>query len=76
MTEKQLRTSTTGVVQKRGFTMVEACDYLGGISRPTMYRLMGNGSLTPYRIGARVYFTIENLDKFIDTQLHIEEQQA
>ena len=54
---------------KRGFTMAEACQYLGGISRPTLYRLMGRGEIESYHLGVRRYFTREALDKLIDTLL-------
>ena len=51
---------------KRGYTMDAACGYLGGISRPTMYKLMGDGDVSSYRIGRRVYITKESLDEFIN----------
>ena len=51
--------------------MAEACQYLGGVSRPTMYRLLGDGELSSYHIGVRVYFTKESLDKFIDDRIGI-----
>ena len=51
---------------KRGYTMVEACSYLGGISRQTMYRMLGDGKLASYNIGIRRYFTKESLDALID----------
>jgi excisionase family DNA binding protein len=59
----------TGI--KRGFTFAEALEYLGGISRPTMYRLLGDGALASYRIGIRRYFTKESLDKFIDERVKL-----
>ena len=35
---------------KRGYTMAEACGYLGGISRQSMYKILGWGSvLVPHR---------------------------
>ena len=49
--------------------MAEACQYLGGVSRPTMYRLLGDGELSSYHIGVRVYFTKESLDKFINERI-------
>ena len=52
---------------KKGLTMDEACIYLGGISRPTMYRLMNDG-LPTYTIGSRRYFLISVLDTFLERQ--------
>ena len=54
---------------KRGFTMLEACQYLGGISRQTMYKLLGEGHLTSYSLGVRRYFTKESLDELIDKRI-------
>jgi len=57
---------------KRGFTMEEACAYLGRISRPTMYRLLGAGAIESYHIGVRRYFTKESLDKLINERIGLE----
>ena len=43
---------------KRAYTISEACQYLGGISRPTLYKLMGDGGLPLYRIGRRAYVAL------------------
>ena len=55
--------------EKRGFSMVEACEYIGGISRQQMYRLMGSKILKSYRIGTRLYFLREELDAFLERQM-------
>ena len=54
---------------KRGLTMAEACEYLGGISRPTMYRLIGDNQLASFHIGVRRYFTRESLDRLINERI-------
>ena len=54
---------------KRGYTMAEACEYLGGISRPTMYRLLGQGEIDSYHLGVRRYFTRESLDRLINSRM-------
>jgi excisionase family DNA binding protein len=54
---------------KRGYTMVEACEYLGGISRQTMYRLLGEEVIASYLIGVRRYFTLESLNRFINDRI-------
>ena len=54
---------------KRAYTMAEACQYLGGVSRPTMYKLMRDGEVSSFHIGVRVYIPIESLDKFINDRI-------
>ena len=54
-------------VAKRGLSMDEACVYIGGISRPTMYKLMNEG-LKSYVIGSRRYFLVSVLDEYLEQQ--------
>ena len=54
------------VMNKRGFSMNEACTYIGGISRAHMYRLMIDESIASYVIGNRRYFLKDELDKFLE----------
>ena len=51
---------------KRGFGMNEACNYIGGVSRSQMYRLMTDEDIHSYMIGNHRYFLREELDKFLD----------
>lgn len=53
-------------ILKRGMTMAESCEYLGNISRPTLYRLLNDGKIASFYIGTRRFIPRENLDKFID----------
>jgi excisionase family DNA binding protein len=55
--------------QKRGLNMEEACEYVGGISRNGMYRLLGEKLLRSYLIGNRRYFLREELDAFLERQM-------
>ena len=57
---------------RNGLNLNEACVYLGKISRPTLYRLLGQGDLKGYNIGARRYFLISELDSFIARQTGVE----
>lgn len=41
--------------------------YLGGISVPTMHRLIHRGELTPVRKLRVLLFTIDELDRFLKT---------
>jgi excisionase family DNA binding protein len=66
------RSQVMAKIIKRAYTISEACQYLGGISRPTLYKLMGDGGLPLYRIGRRVFFTKESLDEFINGRVSAE----
>jgi excisionase family DNA binding protein len=66
------REDTMEIATKRGYTMKEACEYLGGVSRTTVYRLLGQGALTSYHLGVRHYFTKESLDRLIDHCIGLE----
>jgi excisionase family DNA binding protein len=53
-------------LEDRGaLTLKEACEYLGGISRPTMYTLLGEGKVISFKIGTRRYFRRETLDNYM-----------
>jgi excisionase family DNA binding protein len=54
---------------KRGMTMAESCQYLGDISRPTLYRLLGEGELDSFHIGTRRFIPRESLDKLINDRI-------
>jgi excisionase family DNA binding protein len=55
--------------KKRGFNMEEAREYVGGISRNGLSRLIKGKLLRSYRIGNRRYFLREELDAFIERQM-------
>ena len=55
--------------KKRGLNMEEACEYIGGISRNGMYRLMEEKLLRSYLIGNRRYFLRDELDAFLERQM-------
>ena len=55
---------------RRGLSFTQACIYIGGISRPKMYALIGDGSIPrSYLIGNRRYFFKEELDRFMESQI-------
>ena len=56
-------------MEKRVLTMVEACEYLGGISRQTMCKLIGDGEISSMHIGVRQYFPRESLEAFVDARI-------
>lgn len=51
--------------EKRLFDMKQTCAYLG-ISRTTVYRLMGDKQLTPVTIYGKLLFDKKDLDEFIE----------
>ncbi|MCL0043417.1 helix-turn-helix domain-containing protein [Dehalococcoidia bacterium] len=55
--------------EKRAYTMQEASAYLGGVSRPTLYKLISDGDLRSFHIGTRRYFTKESLDDYINDRI-------
>lgn len=46
-------------------TVPEACRYLS-ISRAKLYRLMGDGTIWPVRIGGSIRFRPADLEAFVD----------
>ena len=50
---------------KRWFTIKEAADYLG-ISQPTLFRWMKEGTLSFYKVGGATRFSQEGLDAVIE----------
>jgi excisionase family DNA binding protein len=47
----------------------DACDRLGGISRPTLYGLINDHELALVKIGTRSFITAESLRDFVDRKL-------
>ena len=57
---------------QRALSLAGAAIYLGGVSHQTIYRLVHSEQLRSFRIGKRLYFLIEELDRFIDYQMSLE----
>jgi excisionase family DNA binding protein len=66
-----MQTEMKPEIEKRALTVEETCRYLGGISRPTLYRLLGEGELESFHIGTRRYFTRESLDQWINQRVAV-----
>jgi len=60
-------------IEKKGLSVDESCVYLGGLSRPTLYRLLGQGVLRSYRIGTRRFCLKVELDAYLETRVGEEE---
>ena len=61
------------VLEKKGLSVDESCMYLGGLSRPTLYRLLAQGVLRSYRIGTRRFCLRVDLDAYLETRVGEEE---
>jgi excisionase family DNA binding protein len=48
------------------FKLKPAADYLGGLSKPTMYRLIQRGLLRPNRATRHLLFSKAELDRFLN----------
>jgi excisionase family DNA binding protein len=46
--------------------VAQACDYLGGIHRATLSRIVKAGELTPVRIGKHTMYDQADLERYID----------
>ena len=60
-------------IEKKGLSIDESCVYLGGLSRPTLYRLLAQGALRSYRIGTRRFCLRVDLDAYLETRVGEEE---
>ena len=56
-------------------TVAAACQHLA-ISRATLYRLMGEGTIRPVRIGGSVRFRPSDLEAFVDECLSAPDPDA
>lgn len=51
--------------ERGAFKLKEAGEYLGGISKPTLYRLVARGLLKPNRSLRHLVFSRAELDRFL-----------
>ncbi len=54
------------VTDRRLRSVPEACEYLGGVSREYLYKVMRAGQLHAVKLGRRTFIDIGELDRFID----------
>lgn len=62
-------TTDTEVPARLLVPITDACKTLGGITRPTIYRLINRRQLDRVKIGTRSFITVESLHAFIDRSL-------
>ena len=48
---------------------LSACNILGGITRPTLYRLINGGEIDRVKIGTRMFITATSLRAYVDRQM-------
>jgi hypothetical protein len=53
------------VVEPLLYSVEEACRILGGISKPSLYRLINTDQISPVKIGKRSFFTMRELRRFV-----------
>ena len=51
--------------QRGALKLKPAANYLGGLSKPTMYRLVARGLLKPNRATRHLLFSRRELDRFL-----------
>ena len=59
-------------IEKAALSITQSCHYLGGISRPHFYRLLGQGVIRSFHIGARRFCLKRDLDAYIENRLEEE----
>jgi hypothetical protein len=52
-------------ISRGGLKLKEARHYLGGLSTPTIHRLIKRGLLKPNRCLRHLLFSVEELDRFL-----------
>ena len=60
-----MKSTTKETPQRGALKLKEARAYLGGISVPTMHRLIDRGLLKPNRCLRHLLFPVEELDRFL-----------
>jgi helix-turn-helix protein len=62
----QLKSAPRGAnISPGALKLKEACQYLGGLSVPTMHRLIRRGLLRPNRALRHLIFPVAELDRFL-----------
>ena len=62
----QLKSAPRGAsISPGAVKLKEACQYLGGLSVPTIHRLIRRGLLRPNKSTRPLLFTISELDRFL-----------
>jgi hypothetical protein len=64
--EKAAQTDRADLPQRLLYPLKEAQERLGGISRSTLYSLLGSGDLVPVKIGSRSFIPAASLDAFVE----------
>ncbi|MFT4396906.1 helix-turn-helix domain-containing protein [Gordonia lacunae] len=58
--------TTKEKVKRRILSIEKSCEYLGGISKVSLYNRVNEGELTLIKIGRRSFITLESLDAYLD----------
>lgn len=57
------------MIERRLHPVPEALEYLGGITKFSLYELINTGKIQRVKIGRRTFITRESLDAYIDSQI-------
>lgn len=57
------------MADRRLYSLDEAMEYLGGITKPTLYELINQENVQRVKIGRRSFITRESLDQYIERQI-------
>ena len=68
-------TESPEVEEKRWYSVQEAAEYLG-VSQPTIFRWMKDGSLSFYKVGGSTRFSREGLDAVVEKTTGSKEAEA
>jgi len=52
-------------IEKLGLSVTETCERLGGVSRPSLYRIIAETPIRTYRIGSRRFFYKADVDAYV-----------
>jgi excisionase family DNA binding protein len=61
-----------GTLEKKALSVKESCQYIGGITTPTLYALMGSGDISSYTIGRRRFILKADLDAYLRKRIEAE----
>ena len=53
-------------VRPKVLDTARACEYMGGISKPTLHKFMREKKLEGFWLGYRRMFMVEELDRFLE----------
>lgn len=53
-------------IKRRILSVEKSCEYLGGISKVSLYNRVNEGDIQLIKIGRRSFITLESMDAYLD----------